>query len=154
MADQKDFYFYSTERGASLTPEELDPAPATLIKLDQPPILGDGQFNEQAGSVGRGSVLQTFGGNVIQDFGVVASDERLFLSESDALTQETIDALKTIHETVDGQYYFTDGFSAWKVQFLRPNGFKYRKNLLWAQPRYNYIIYSYEITLIIISKDL
>lgn len=151
MVTQKDFYFYSTERGASVTPETLDPAPATLVKLDQPPIFGSYDFD--AGNTGRGSVIPTLGGNVIQDFGVVVSDGRISFSETDApFSAANIAAIKAIHDVVDAQYFFTDGFSAWTVQFLRPNGFKYRQNLLWTQ--HGESVYSYEINLIVIEKSI
>ncbi len=151
MVTQKDFYFYSTERGASLTPAALDPAPATLVKLDQPPIFGNYDFD--AGNTGRGSVIPTLGGNVIQDFGVVVSDGRISFSETDAnISATNIAAIKAIHDVVDGQYYFTDGFRAWKVQFVRPNGLKYRKNLFWEQ--HGQDVYSYEINLIVIEKTI
>lgn len=144
--------FYSTEIAATLTPKTVTPAPTTLIELEQLPILGDAAFNEQAGELGRGSVIQTLGGVVIQDFGVVVSDGHIVFSDTDALGATTIGALKTIHETVDGQYYLTEGVNCWKVQFARPNGFIYRKNLYWAQ--HNQVIYSYSIDLIIISKSI
>lgn len=152
MVAQKDFAFYSTDISPTIDPANADPAPATLVVLDQPPILPPGQYNFDAGETGRGSVIQTLGGNVIQDFGVIAGDGRISFSDTDALSSTTVAALKTIHETVDGEYYFTDGFSVWKVRFLRPNGFKYRKNLFWAQ--HGQSIYSYEIHLIVISQEI
>ena len=144
--------FYSTDIAATLTPKTAEPAPATLIELEQLPILGDGAFNEQAADLGRGSVIKTLGGVIVQDFGVIVSDGHIVFSDTDALGAATIAALKTIHETVDGQYYLTDGASCWKVQFARPNGFIYRKNLYWAQ--HSTVIYSYSIDLIIISKAI
>ena len=144
--------FFSTDKGASITPKTLDPAPATLIELEQLPVLEDGAFDEQAGEHGRGSVIKTLGGVVVQDFGVVVSDGHIVFSDTDALGTTTVAALKTIHETVDGQYYLTDGASCWKVQFARPNGFIYRKNLFWAQ--HSTVIYSYSIDLVIIEKSI
>ena len=152
MATQKDFAFYSTDIDPTTDPANADPAPATLVVLDQPPILGDGQYDFQAGETGRGSVIQTLGSSVIQDFGVVESDGRISFSENDALSESVVTALKTLHETIDGEYYFTDGFSVWTVRFVRPNGFKYRKNLFWAQ--HDVEIYSYEINLIVIEQSL
>jgi hypothetical protein len=152
MVDQKDFAFYSTEISPTTDPANADPAPATLVVLDQPPILPGGEYNFDAGEMGRGSVIQTLGGVVVQDFGVVEGDGRIYFSEFDALSASTVTAMKTIHETVDGEYYFTDGFSVWKVRFRRPNGFKYRKNLFWAQHGEN--IYSYEINLIVVSQEI
>lgn len=156
MVAQKDFAFYSTEIDPTVDPANADPAPATLVVLDQPPIFGN--FNSQGGEIGRGTVISTLGGNIIQDFGVVVTDERISFSESDALTESTITGLKAIHVVVDGEYYFTDGFRVWKVRFARPGGFLYRLNLLMKQyadePGYPGDRYSYEINLIVISKEI
>ena len=48
-----DFAFYSTEIDPTVDPAEADPAPDTLVVLDQVPILGDGQYNMQGGEIGR-----------------------------------------------------------------------------------------------------
>lgn len=152
MADQKDFAFYSTEIDPTADPATADPAPTTLVVLDQPPIMGDGQYNLQEVGPRRGSVHKTLGGAVVQDFGVVEKGEVISFSESDALSQSVVDDLKTIHAVVDGQYYFTDGFRVWTVQFAPFNGFIPRLNLFWAQHDVN--IYSYEINLIVISKEI
>lgn len=152
MVDQKDFAFYSTDITPTTDPANANPAPATLVVLDQPPILLGGEYNFDAGETGRGSVIQTLGGVVVQDFGVIEGDGRISFSEFDALSASTVAGLKTIHETVDGEYYFTDGFRVWKVRFMRPNGFKARLNLFWAQ--HDESIYSYEIKLIVISQEI
>jgi hypothetical protein len=148
MTTQRDFAFYSTEIQPTVSPATASPAPATLVVLDQPPLFGSYDFD--AGETGRGSVVQTLGGAVIQDFGVVVEDGRISFSESDALSAETVAGLKTIHEVIDGEYFFTDGFQIWRVRFARPNGFKARKNLFWAQ--HGEEIYSYEITLIVVAE--
>jgi hypothetical protein len=148
MVKQKDFAFYSTDIQPTTDPANASPAPATLVVLDQPPIFGTYDFD--AGEVGRGSVIQTLGGVVVQDFGVIAGDGRISFSESDALSAETVAALKAIHDIIDGEYFFTDGFRIWRVRFARPNGFKYRKNLFWAQ--HGHEIYSYEINLIVVAE--
>jgi hypothetical protein len=152
MTTQKDFAFYSTDIDPTVDPANADPAPETLVVLDQPPILGDGRVDMQIGDAGRGSVIQTLGGAVIQDFGVYEEDGRISFGESDALSADVVDDLQTIHDVVDGEYYFTDGFRVWKVRFARPNGFKARLNLFWAQ--HDESIYSYEINLIIISQEI
>jgi len=149
--EQKNLAFYSTEITATLTPEMASPAPAMLVVIDQPPILGDGEFNELGEDIGRGSVIQTLGGNVIQDFGIVESDGHIQFSDVDVyISADVIEDLAALHETVDGEYYFTDGFNCWKVRFARPNGFVARKNLLWAQ--HGEDVYSYSFDLIIVEK--
>jgi len=145
-----DFVFYSTDIDATTDPANADPAPATLVALDQPPYFGD--YDLQAGVMGRGSVHQTLGGHVIQDFGVFVSDARISFSETDALSSTTVANLKTLFETVDGEYYFTDGHNVWKIRFARPGGFIYRRNLLFAHHATH--IFSYEINLIVVSKEI
>jgi len=147
-----DFAFYSTEIDPTTDPAGADPAPETLVVLDQVPILGDAHYDLMAGEVGRGRVIPTLGGAVIQDFGVVDGDQRISFSDSDALTAETVADLKTIHETVDGEYFFTDGYDIWRIRFARPGGFRYRRNLFWAV--HETVIYSYEINLIVVETLL
>ena len=147
-----DFAFYSTEIDPTVDPAEADPAPETLVVLDQVPILGDGQYNMQGGEIGRGSVIPTLGGVAVQDFGVIDGDQQISFSDSGALSAATVAALKTIHEVVDAEYYFTDGYNVWTVQFARPNGFVFRRNLFWAQ--HSQVIYSYEINLIVTSLEI
>jgi hypothetical protein len=154
MVTQKNFAFYSTEIQPTVSPATASPAPVTLVVLDQPPIFGTYDFD--AGEMGRGSVIQTLGGVVIQDFGVTPGDGRISFSENDALTKPVKEALDVIHKVVDGEYFFTDGFKIWRVRFARPNGFKARKNLLMAQyadePGYPGDRYSYEINLIVVAE--
>lgn len=147
-----DFAFYSMDIDPTTDPANAVPAPETLVILDQVPILGDGQYDLQAGEIGRGSVIQTLGGVVIQDFGVVDGDQRISFSDSDALSAATVTDLKALNETIDGEYYFTDGFNVWTVRFARPGGFIYRRNLFWAQ--HDEEIYSYEINLIVVSQEI
>ena len=143
-----DFAFYSTDINPTTDPANADPLPATLVVLDQPPVFGEYDF--EAGSVGRGSVHATLGGQVVQDFGVFDVDGRITFSDTDALSADTVDDLQALWATVDGEYYFTDGYNMWKVGFLRPDGFKARKNLLFAH--HGQDIYSYEIALIVLEK--
>lgn len=147
-----DFAFYSTDIDPTTDPANANPAPATLVVLDQPPILGDGVYDLYGGEIGRGSVVQTLGGVVVQDFGVHVSDRRISFSDSDALSATVVTGLKAIHETVDGEYYFTDGFNVWTIRFTRPGGFVFRRNLFWAQ--HGQEIYSYEINLIVVSQEI
>ena len=145
-----DFAFYSTEIDPTTDPAIAEPAPATLVVLDQPPYFGD--YDLQAGAMGRGSVHDTLGGHVIQDFGVFEKDQRISFSESDALSSATITALKTLFETVDGEYFFTDSHNVWKVRFSRPDGFIYRRNLLFAH--HGEHVFSYEINLIVVALEI
>jgi len=145
-----EFAFYSTDIDPTTDPANADPAPETLVVLDQVPILGNASYNLMAGEIGRGAVIQTLAGVVIQDFGVMDGDQRISFSDSDALSAETVADLKTIHETVDGEYFFTDGYDIWRVRFARRGGFKYRRNLFWAQ--HSQEIYSYEINLIVMAS--
>lgn len=145
-----DFAFYSTEINPTTDPANAEPAPATLVVLDQPPYFGE--YDLHAGAVGRGSVQATLGGQVIQDFGVFEEDQRISFSESDALTSATVASLKTLFENVAGEYYFTDGHNVWKIRFSRPDGFIYRRNLLFAH--HGETIFSYEINLIVVSQEI
>jgi len=145
-----DFAFYSTDIEPTTDPANADPAPETLVVLDQVPILGNAAYDLMAGEIGRGAVIQTLGGVVIQDFGVVDGDQRISFSDSDALSADTVADLRTIHETADGEYFLTNGYDIWRVRFARPGGFKYRRNLFWAQ--HSQEIYSYEINLIVMAS--
>jgi len=144
-----DFAFYSTDIDPTTDPANADPAPSSLAVLDQPPLFG--AYDLHGGEVGRGSVFQTLGGAVVQDFGVFQEDLRLSFSEENApISADTIADLKALHETVDDEYYFTDGYDIWLVRFARPNGFKYRRNLFWAAQGED--AFSYEINLIVVAK--
>ncbi len=139
------FTFYSTEIAPSTTPlSEITP-PATYVVLDRDPIpeVG-GQYDPQAGDMGRGTVFQTLGGVFTQDFDAQVSDNRIVMSDKDILTQSTVDSLKPM--SVSGEWFFTDGYEVWKVKFDKPNGFKYRRNL--ALGHGGITRYSYEINLV------
>lgn len=141
-----DFIFYSTDIAPTTDPANADPAPSSLVALDQPPLFG--AYDLAGGEVGRGTVFPTLGGAIVQDFGVVVEDQRLSFSETDApLSLSTVAALKAIHEAIDGEYYFTDGYDIWLVRFARPDGFKCRRNLFWAA--HGESVWSYEINLIV-----
>lgn len=143
-----DFAFYSTDIDPTTDPANAVPAPVTLVVLDQPPVFGDYDF--EAGDIGRGSVIPTLGGQVIQDFGVYDVDGRIVFSDTDALSAGIADDLRALWAAVDGEYYFTDGYGIWKVRFARPDGFKARRNLLWAY--HGEDVFSYEIALIVLEK--
>lgn len=126
--------------------------PATLIDLGEEPLFGD--YDPQAGSSGRGTRIPTLGGAVDQDFGSFASDGRIALALSDVpLDAETVSALESAYATVDGQYYFTDSVSCWKVKFAKPEGLRIRQNLLY-QASAGVGVYSIELLLKIDSKEI
>lgn len=54
------FAIFSTDRGASVSPLTLAPAPATLIDLGEDPLFV--YYDPNAGSKGRGSRMTTLGG--------------------------------------------------------------------------------------------
>lgn len=145
-----EFAFYSTDIDPTVDPQSADPVPATLVVLDQPPIFGE--YEEPGGTRVRGSVHPTLGGVQVQDFGAVVTDGRIRIAESDALEPDTVAALQALNASAGTDYYFTDGFSVWKVMFSRPNGFTAFKNLFWAQ--HGKQIYSYEINLVVLAKEV
>lgn len=145
------FRIYSTDITATVDPDNAIPAPAILIEFDEDPESAD--YDPSAGNSDRGSVWETLGGKIYQDFGVLATDEIIMFSGTDALSQATITALQSAYETIDGEWYFTDGYNCWKVRFSRnPKGFKHRLNILFAAHGRKY--FSYEIQLLVISKEI
>jgi hypothetical protein len=139
------FVFFSTELGPALDPDEYDDYEA-MVRLDRDPIA-TGNYDDHAGTTMRGSVIPTLGGVVIQDFGYQIQDQRISLSDEAALTIETVNALRAIYEISSGEYYFTDGYDCWLVQFSRPNGFVYRRNLISSF--YEVARFDYEINLVV-----
>jgi len=145
------FAIYSTDIAATLTPGTASPAPATLIEFDQDPLFSE--YDPDGAGNDRGIVIRTMGGTVIQDMGVEEADGVITFSDTDALSASTVSSLRSAYETVDGQYYFTDGYNCWKVQFSRqPRGFVARRNLLFAYHGTN--IFSYEVTLLVVSEEI
>lgn len=145
------FRIYSTDIVATLDPDNAVPLPATLIVFDQDPIHAN--YNPVGSGQARGSAIRTLGGVVIQDFGVNVKDETISFSEVNAISQATVTALKTAYETVDGQWYFTDGYECWKVQFSRnPRGFRAWRSLLFSYHAQH--VFSYEIFLLVVSKEI
>jgi len=138
------FAIYSTEITATLTPGTASPAPTTLVTLDQDPTLS-GAYDPEAGRAGRGSVIPTAGGAVFQEMTARITDQRIVFTDTDALTAATVTALRTLYST-GGAWFFTDGYNCWRVRFLRPDGLKLRRNLLWSY--HSVARWSYEITLV------
>lgn len=126
-------------------------APSTNIKFDQDPHHGT--YRPATAQADRGSVIKTFGGVIIQDLGVNVQDEVIAFSDTDALVQATVDLLRTTYAVVNGQWYFTDGYECWKVQFSRnPRGFDAWRNLLFSE--HDFVTYSYAVNLLVVSKEL
>jgi hypothetical protein len=123
------FAIFSTELGPSIDPYDEYDHYAQIVRFDRDPIA-TGSYDDHAGSTVRGSVITTLGGVVIQDFGINIQDQRISFSDEAALTETTKEALRTLYETSSGIYYFTDGYDCWEVQFARPNGFTYKRNLI------------------------
>lgn len=145
------FRIYSTDIVPTVDPDNASPAPATLIVFDQDPLYGE--YDSDNIDLARGCVIRTMGGVVVQDFGVVVSDGVISFSDVDALEADTVTALRAAYETVDGQYYFTDGYECWKIQFSRnPAGFKVRRNILAAW--HDTHLFSYEIRMIVVGKEI
>ena len=147
---EETFRTFSIDISPTLDPDSADPAPATNIVFTQDPKHGE--YNEAQAESDRGSVIQTLGGAVIQDFGVSVRDETIEFSDTEALTQAVVTELQSAYEQVDTEWYFTDGYSCWKVQFSRvPRGFQKFKNLLFT--KHDFVMYSYSITLLVVSAE-
>lgn len=145
------FRLYSTEISATVNPDSASPQPGTLIVFDQDPFYGN--YNPDGAGQDRGSIIRTLGGTIIQDFGVVASDGIITLSDTNALSTSTVTSLRSAYQTIDAQFYFTDGYECWKVQFSRnPKGLKTFRNIHAAY--HNITLFSYEITFLVISKEI
>jgi len=139
------FAFYSTDIAPTTDPANADPAPATLVVLDQDPVFPPATYDPMAGQVGRGSVIPTLGGAQIQQFAARLKDRRIQFADVDALTQANVDDLQDLYDAAE-EVYFTDGYEIWKVRFEPVNGLRYRKNLAAA---YNSLTrYAYEISLV------
>lgn len=145
------FRIYSTEITPTLDPDNASPLPATNIVFDQDPFYGAYEHASTAND--RGSVIKTLGGAVIQDFGVNIADEVIAFSDVDALTQATVTALLAAYVIVDEQWYFTDGYGCWEVQFSRnPRGFDSWRNLIFSEHTFH--TFSYAINLLVLSKEI
>lgn len=145
------FRLYSTDISATLDPDSASPAPTTLIEFDQDPLHSE--YNPEGAAQDRGSVIRTLGGVVVQDFGVVESDGVITFSDTGALSSTTVSALQSAYETVDGEFYFTDGYECWKIRFSRnPKGLKTWRNLLFAY--HGTSMFSYEIQLLVVLKEI
>lgn len=146
--------YTSGEVNATLDPVgEIDPGTfnGVIINLKTDPLSGKYDLFPQ--TMGRGSRIQTIGGCVDQDFGVLECDRTIQVAvEHSAISAATIAQLATAFETVDGQYYFTDSVNCWAVKFARPGGFSYVQDL--RAKHFDQDIFSYELNLNVVSKDI
>lgn len=146
--------YTSGEEDATLDPVgDLDPETfnGVIINLKSDPL--GGKYDLYPNTMGRGSRIPTIGGVVYQDFGVLECDRVIQLAvENSAISSATIAQLQAAFEEVDGQYYFTDSVNCWAVRFARPGGFSYIQDL--RAKHFAIDIYSYELNLNVVSKDL
>jgi len=140
------FAIFSIELGPSLDPKSLPIEPTSTVVFDRDPII-TGSYDPHAGSTVRGSVIPTLGGVVIQDFGPQIQDQRISFSDEAAVCLATITALTALYELSSTELYFTDGYDCWLVQFSRPDGFVYRRNLISSH--FNVARFDYEINLVV-----
>lgn len=146
-----EFYLYSID--ATGTPPNPDTA-TTKITLPLPAS----QKQPNADSIfqapeGRGSVIVTLGGIVVQDFGIPTdlAGGRIFLEDGPVLSAATKAALDTAYAAVDTSWYFTDGVNYYKVKFSRnPSGFHSWLNYILHNA--GMTVYSYQLELIIEQK--
>ena len=114
------FALFSTDIAPTLEPwaATWDPLPATVIRFDNDVDDADYQPPRR---VKRGSVIQTGGGNVVQDMGIVVTDGRIVASGSVEagtwISTATAAALRAAYEG-SGTWYFSDGVRVWEVRFL------------------------------------
>ena len=149
MSDK--FRIFSTEIAPTLDPDIAEPAPLTNIVFDQDPYYGT--YTPAKSESDRGSVIKTLGGVVIQDFGVNVVDEVITFSDVEALSQSIVDALKAAYIIVDGEWYFTDGYSCWLVKFSRnPRGFDSWRNLIFSA--HDFHTFSYAVNLLVLNKEI
>lgn len=139
------FCIYTTDANPITVPDSA----STHIDLDDPPW--DGEYDNFGDATGRGSVHRTLGGTVVQDFGVKDSDRTIRIAGTDDLLVSTVASLDALYKTTGGVYLFTDGYEFYRVRFSRdPAGFRYWRNLKYAQKGRSY--FSYEINLIVIER--
>lgn len=115
------FALFSTDIDPTLEPwaSTWDPQPDTVIRWDNDVDDADYQAPRR---VRRGSVIQTGGGNVATDMGIVVSDQRIVLSGTVEagtwISTATAEALQEAYEDTTAAWYFTDGVRVWEVKFL------------------------------------
>ena len=145
------FRLYSTDVAATVTPDTLDPAPATLVVWDHDPIKSQGiQITPPAR---RGQVIRTGTGVVYHDHGVVEGDGTLTITgntdDGEWLSAATVAALRTAYAAKDTEFFFTDGFNCWRVRFQSASFWRHQ---FWAE--HGIQNFSYEITFYVMSVEI
>jgi hypothetical protein len=151
------FYLYSTAN-----PDPAADAGAISFLLD--PV--EGEYDPDFEWDGRGAVVPTLGGRVIQDYGMVEADRSIRVAGSD-LTAEERAAIEALYIQQDTEWHFTarpaDDTPApvWRVQFRRvPRGFtavldapKFAIGRFYSQPpAAGYEQYRYELVLLVVAR--
>ena len=144
------FVIFSTELGPMLDPQTEETEPSSMVVFDRDPIA-TGSYDPYAGATMRGSVIPTLGGVVIQDFGPQIKDQRITFSDEAALQKATVDDLVTLEAISGWEGYFTDGYDCFLVQFARPLGFVYKRNLLTSF--YGVARFDYTINIVVIDHE-
>jgi hypothetical protein len=140
------FVIFSTELGPETDPWPDHESYAKIVRFDRDPIA-TGKYDPYAGTEMRGSVIATLGGVVVQDFGKQIMDQRIAISDEAAMSESTVEALTALYEVASAEYYFTDGYDCWLVQFARPNGLITRRNLISSF--FGIPMFDYEIMLVV-----
>ena len=145
------FRLYSADVAATVTPDTLDPAPATLIVWDHDPIKSQGI--QETPPARRGQVIRTGTGVVYHDHGVVEGDGTLTITgntdDGEWLGAATVTALKAAYAATDTEFYFTDGFNVWRVRFQSASFWRHQ---FWAE--HGIQNFSYEITFLIVETAI
>jgi hypothetical protein len=140
------FAIFSTEMGPSLDPVNMSTPPEDVVVFDRDPIA-TGEYDPHVGTTTRGIVIPTLGGVVVQDFGEQIMDQRIRISDDAAMSKSIAESLYALYIVASTEYYFTDGYDCFLMQFARPNGFTYRRNLISSF--YNVPMFDYEINLVV-----
>lgn len=143
------FAIFSTELGPKLKPTLTDGLQKIFIFRKDPIVTG--KYDPHAGTTVRGSVIPTFGGVVVQDFGPQIMDQRIAFSDESAIDETDKTNILSLYNLTSRELYFTDGYDCFLVQFSRPDGFIYRRNL--ASSYFGIPLFDYEIKFIVKKQE-
>jgi hypothetical protein len=104
--------------------DNLDPNLASNVtKWQFDKFTGRGEFDKRHEWEGRGVAVPTFGGVLVQDYGMHIEDRKIRVA-GEEMTEAIREALQTKFETLDQDWNFTDGLEVFRVRFRRnPRGF-------------------------------